>query len=154
PGMLLSEVGYIPLENDCTHFISHCIGKPPEIKINGIPIRGGGLPITQPFKSLGVYGHTTTPTLIQHLVNWGFATVVGPPFVNTATESTRTMISEQLRPGDLLGYASQSGNSIMHGKYEHLAILVGPTSIACHTASRFGEPFTAVWRYPWLTLLK
>ncbi|PZR80501.1 MAG: hypothetical protein DLM68_19560 [Hyphomicrobiales bacterium] len=54
-----------------------------------------------------------------------------------------------LEPGDALFYASKDNVN----SYEHSAILVGPTNIACHTTARIDRDYNDV-DIPWITLLK
>jgi hypothetical protein len=62
---------------------------------------------------------------------------------------TRDAIVANLKPGDLLAYATQPKSS----KYGHLAMLVTATGIACHSSSRNGQDFTEP-PFSWVTLLK
>ena len=64
--------------------------------------------------------------------------------------STRRAILENLRPGDVLAWAKRDNVN----NYEHSAILVGPTSIACHTHTRRGLDYTDVNIFPFVTLVK
>ena len=49
-------------------------------------------------------------------------------------------MTQSLRPGDVLAYADKDNAS----HYKHMAILVGPTVIACHSKNRFNKDFTDV----------
>jgi hypothetical protein len=152
PGLPFSSIGPIPGEEDCTHFISCCIGQAKakiHVGTQDIELRGGGLPVPQPFKDLKVYGETYAPRLVYWLKNSRLAKVIGTEFWPTHQDNTRQAILQNLQPGDLLAYASRDHPE----KYEHLALLVGPTGIACHTRHRFGKDYTDVY-FPWVTLLK
>lgn len=151
PGLAFSQIGFIAGEEDCTHFISCCIGRPPTMNITGVSIRAGGLPLqTAPHvKQAGAYGRDTVPEMVPHLVSARLATIVGPQFQPRDLPLTRQNIVSKLQPGDLIAYASKDKPD----KYEHLVILVGPTTIACHTRSRFGAEFDTIG-FPWLTLLR
>jgi hypothetical protein len=168
PGLPLTQVG-IPRseEEDCTHFISCCVGQAlPLMALPGalsplrIPVpfgpQSGGLAISSPFSALGVYGQTWTPALVDELKKLG-AKVVGKDFEAYHRESLPlaawTLIDaaiKKLEPGDVLAYASKD-NAL---KYEHICLIVAKNGkIACHTHSRFGEDYTDV-NFAWVTLLK
>jgi hypothetical protein len=151
PGMLFSDVGAISGEEDCTHFLSCCVGKiQAKVKINGreILFRGGGLAIHSPFKNAGVFGETNVPRGVGALIA-NRAKIVPPQFHVTNYDVTRQAIRTQLQPGDVLAYASKDNPN----HYEHMAILVGPDKIACHTRMRFQVDYSDVY-FPWVTLLK
>ena len=151
PGLPFSQIGAIAGEEDCTHFISCCIGRPPPMKVTGTNIEGGGLPLqTAPHvKQAGAYGRDTVPEMVPHLISAKLATVVGPQFQPRDLPLTKHNILTKLQPGDLIAYASKDKPA----NYEHLVILVGPTAIACHTRSRFGPDFDTIG-FPWVTLLR
>ena len=149
PGMLLSDIGAIPRENDCAHFISCCVGNTHgtlEVGQAKVSFRGGGLHLRSPFSP--VYGPTHAGKLAGELVSHG-AKIIHPQFMITTYESTRRAVQEKLTAGDVLIYASKDN----HDSYEHSAILVGPTQICCHTTSRRALDFNNV-SHPWVTLLK
>lgn len=151
PGLPFTQIGAIPGEEDCTHFVSCCIGRPPTMKMAGVDIQGGNLPLqTAPHvKAAGAFGRDTVPEMVPHLVSAKLATIVGPQFQPRDLPLTRHNIVTKLQPGDLIAYASKD----KPGSYEHLVILVGPTAIACHTRSRFGPEFDTIG-FPWVTLLR
>jgi len=160
PGMPYADFGnVVEGEEDCTHFMSCVIGQTTgTIDVGGNPIQfsGGGLPISQPYKHLGVYGHDTVPNLVGELVSRRWATIVGRQFHprNDAADD----IIRNLQPGDILAYASKDNAN----HYEHLAMIVGWTGantpnadvkIACHTKNRFNITYLDV-PFPWVTLLR
>lgn len=151
PGLPFSQVGAIDGEEDCTHFISCCLGQTvSKIRWGSFEVehRGGGLRIGSPFRNHGVYGETYVPRLIGTLVALG-AKIIGPQFQITAYDSTRDNILRNLTAGDVLAYASRDNPN----KYEHMAMIIDTTRITCHTTFRFGEDFTDVY-HPWVTLLR
>jgi hypothetical protein len=151
PGLFFSQVGFVNAEEDCTHFVSCCIGRPPPMTIAGIKITAGNLPLqTAPHvKAAGAYGRDTVPEMVPHLVANRLATIVGAQFQARDMQTTEDNIKNHLRPGDLIAYASKD----TPGKYEHLTLLVSEFGIACHTRSRFNERFDTIG-FPWVTLLK
>jgi hypothetical protein len=151
PGIPFAETGFIAGQEDCTHFISCCIGRPPVMKFNGIDVPGGGLHIqtASHMANVGAYGQDYVPNLLAYLVSHRMATIIQPQFRPTTYHVTRDAILLNLRPGDLIAYASKDDAR----KYEHFAILVGPTTIACHTQSRYGDEYDRV-PHSWATLLQ
>lgn len=151
PGLPFAQVGHIDGEEDCTHFLSCCLGQTvSKVSWGGIEVehRGGGLRIGSPFKNAGVYGETYVPRLVGTLISLG-AKIIGPQFQVTGYESTRNNILKNLTTGDVIAYASRDNPN----KYEHMALITGSTGITCHTSSRYAEDFTDVY-IPWVTLLK
>jgi hypothetical protein len=67
----------------------------------------------------------------------------------TSYDSTRQAIQQFLEPGDILAYASKPHLD----NYEHMVMLCGKDTIACHTRQRFNIDYTDVY-FPWITLLK
>ncbi|MCI0336642.1 MAG: hypothetical protein L0226_03625 [Acidobacteria bacterium] len=152
PGLPLDQIGANLIEEDCTHFVSCCIGQSKcTIKVGNrdITIHGGGLRISSPFKGAKVYGHTHVAQLVGELYNSKQASIIWPQFLPTRYDSTRNKILQNLRAGDLLAYARKPNPN----HYEHMAILVGPDTIACHTYSRLNKDYTDV-SFPWVTLLR
>jgi hypothetical protein len=157
PGLPLNQIGAITGEDDCTHFISCCVGQGKgKLQVGGrdIDFPGGGLAISSPFQSAGVYGETYTPRLVGALIFKGVK-IVPPQFMVTTYAATRTSIQRNLRGGDVLAYASSANlRSDGTGFYEHMCLLLGSDGkIACHTSSRFGKDYTDVY-FPWVTLLQ
>ncbi|MBZ5621604.1 MAG: hypothetical protein LAQ69_23175 [Acidobacteriia bacterium] len=177
PGLPFSAIGQIEHEEDCTHFISCCVGQTAKVKVEDtwnepndpwVTLKdvnsaiGGGLHIPSPWASIGVYGHDTTPVLIGALIAHGAKIIPNPKitpdpksyahwfWTNPGTE-TGSAIQENLTPGDVLAYAWQSDRYA----YAHMALLVGPNAqIACHTSSRWYQDYTSVFTIPWVTLIR
>jgi hypothetical protein len=162
PGMAFSAVGAVDGEEDCTHFLSCCLGNHSEIidfEGTKVKVSGGGLTIRQPFKNEGLFGQSEVSLLCG---SWGdlivrnHAKYVGRKGINAGERfwpimdpNTREAIKNSLRPGDVLAYSSRASLT----SYEHAAILVGPINIACHSRNRCGQDFTDV-PHAWVTLLK
>jgi len=154
---LLSEVTYPTgqQEDDCTHFISCCIGFSGNAQIPG----GGGLQIGQPYGG-NPFGFDNPDGLIFDLVPKNLAVKLGPPaFLTVSDPSTATAIGTQLTAGDLLAYADSSL------AYQHMAIIVeilsastagAPPSvmIAYHTHPRAVKQLFTVVGWPNVRLIK
>jgi hypothetical protein len=97
---------------DCSHFISCCLG----------PL-GGGLTIASEFPT-GPYGSLAPKKLLDYLTTKGLADILG-------TERTRSReIPGNLQEGDLIVY--------WNGKeYQHCAMYLGNRTITCHTDCRW-----------------
>lgn len=146
PGTLIEEIRPKPAhEEDCTHFISCCIGRPPVVSVNGFAIGGGGLPLTGQIR--GVYGHVGVKHLIDELKVRKYARVVAS-HLDKKDPATAKLIRSQLAPGDLLAYSDPNHT------YQHFGLMVGPYGeVACHSISRHGDDFKDVG-WPLVTLLK
>ncbi len=118
--------------DDCTHFISCCIGQRPGERCGGLPItyRQLGAPPDAP------YGIVRVPTMVQYLVGKRYAEIV-------AEKSTDDTKVDQLAFGDLVAYFN-----VRRGFYSHLAILLGAGKIACHTYSR-SDGTECTWDNDW-----
>jgi hypothetical protein len=124
--------------NDCTHYISCCIGQPPGDTAGGIPItfRQHGSPPTDP------YGITRVSTMVDYLLGrmpkrpTKYADIIG-------TEKTNSNLIKNLDPGDLIAYLN-----IKKGIYSHLTLYLGNDKIACHTYCRFDDP-ACTWDKNW-----
>jgi hypothetical protein len=165
PGKPFSEIGAVNLEEDCTHFLSCCVGDHVtrlDMQFPGlasrlpVTVRGGGLNIGSPFAAAGVFGQTWTPQLVVELLKQG-AKVVGNQFrpanrgsmPQPAWNALNADITS-LDPGDVIAYASKDDLQ----KYEHICLIVGRGGkIACHTRARYGKDWDDV-SFPWVTLLK
>jgi hypothetical protein len=158
PGLPLETFGpFVPGDEDCTHFISCCVGNTTH-QVNTfdrtrgkvvVTLRGGGLHIPSPFQEkYHVYGQTYAPNLVYVLKAKG-AKVMGE-FMPRESPETRVAVLRHLNMGDILAYADRPDND----RYKHMAILVGPSQIACHTYRRRCEPFTDIKKWPLVTLLK
>jgi hypothetical protein len=115
----LSDGSVIPWSalDDCTHFISCCVGCPPG------GVTAGGLPIPADFPA-GPYGILGADRFVQALVKKGFIEVI------TVEDKTRPGL-DRIAPGDLIGYLRGS-----KGRYAHLAMYAGDENIICHTYCR------------------
>jgi hypothetical protein len=158
PGLPFKEIGPMPNDDDCTHFISCCVGQGP----------GGGLSIKSPFgvdhapdqPDLKVYGETYAPRLVGALIIRGAKFIMGSlagarQFMVNSNDATKAAI-QNLSGGDVVAYAEVTNlERDGTGKYKHMAILLDSDGkIACHTKSRCGTvDYTDVY-YPWITLLK
>ncbi len=128
--------------NDCTHFISCCIGERPGQPCGGLPIRylQLGTPPSDP------YGIVRVDTMVNYLTGRPIA----PPnnrrryarYVEIVAEKTsdKTHIS-RLQAGDLIAYFDGS-------KYFHMALYLGNGKIACHTYCRSDLP-ECTWENSW-----
>lgn len=157
PGLPFSQIGAIDRENDCTHFMSCCLGQSHgTLSVGGrdVQFSGGGMHIGSPFSNIGVFGETYTPRLIGQLIILG-AQIVSPQFMVTNYASTRSAIQRNLGVGDVLAYADKDGLARDGtGHYEHVCLLLSSDGkIACHTKSRFGNDYNDI-DHPWVTLLK
>ncbi|MCB2101148.1 MAG: hypothetical protein KDE22_09785 [Rhodobacterales bacterium] len=158
-GALLSEVERVSSENDCTHFISCCLGRPPAFKKpGGGTVNGGGLYISEAGflngGKDGVYGILNPGPLVHYLVltrKAAYARVDAagalsfdaktPHFFTNDTQTInqlRGLIQNRFPTdqgkGDFVAYFSARDRDAAHA-----AILVSDTwGIACHTGSRCG----------------
>jgi hypothetical protein len=168
----LKSNGPIQGEDDCTHFISCCVGiVQGPIKLDGIThhLRGGGINLNHPIP--GIYGETFTPRAVGQLQMKGGLRIVHPQFMDMDKDQgaggvnvTRAAIRKNLRTGDLLAYASDKILNRIDGTghYGHMAMIAtlnstnnpGKVGIACHTAERFDVDFTDVKSFPFVTLLR
>lgn len=117
--------------DDCTHYISCCIGRPPGDT-------GGGLPL--PSVQLGrypnaPYGIVRVATIVEHLKDRRWVEVV-------ARDTTEREHVQALGPGDLIAYKNR------RGRYAHLALYLGGGKIGCHTYCRFDDP-ACTWDNDW-----
>ena len=138
-------------EDDCTHFISCCIGRTTgKISVGGnqFTLKGGGLDVPSPFKGAGVYGHTHVTNIYYFAQKCG-AKIVGQEFRRKSDPATAADISANLTFGDLLVYSSDT--HIRH--HRHLVMLLSGTRITCHTSARFNKDFLHVG-ITYVTLLK
>ena len=134
PGPLESRFVLLGPMDDCTHFLSCCIGSETHE-------RGGGLVVKREFPT-GPYGILSPGRLLQFLVDRGLATVVGSPQPNNkppAPTDDRSFI-KQLRRGDLICYWFKPKPTASE-RYAHAAILLTDGTdpeprVACHTISR------------------
>ena len=118
--------------DDCTHFISCCIGERPGERCGGlkITIRQLGSPPTAPF------GIVRVSTMVDFLVRNKLAEVV-------AEKSTDETMIDKLQEGDLVAYFNKA-----RGIYSHMALLLPGHKIACHTYCRSDQP-DCTWDNDW-----
>jgi hypothetical protein len=125
--------------DDCTHFISCCIGEPPGET-------GGGIPIT--YKQMGSpptapYGIVRVSTMVDYLLGrlprrpTNYAALIG----DEKTKDDRLI--GHLQPGDLVAYWN-----IARGRYSHLTLYLGSRKIACHSYCRSNDP-ACTWDNNW-----
>ncbi len=129
----LAVSGHAPLDldnsllDDCTHFISCCIGQPTlaEDQAGGValPFHMWG----DPKGGRNPYGISRVSTLMAFLLDTELVTAV-------ATKTTDPHEIRRLEPGDIIAYFL-----VAKGEYEHLALYLGDGKIATHTASRLDE---------------
>lgn len=112
--------------DDCAHFISCCIGQPPDGTGGGIkvPTNMWGDP-----KADNPYGISRVGTLIDFLQK--------NKLVKVIAEKTSDKIKiNQLDPGDLIAYFNPDRTD---ARYTHCALYLGDGKIAAHTVSRLDE---------------
>ena len=121
-----SEIPLSELE-DCAHFISCCIGEPP----NGT---GGGLKIGSEFS--GVYGYIAARRLFDKLKSGSFIDIVGAERMNKTATKTRIDAGE-IGAGDLVFYYFEK-NGVPQAEPGHVGLYLGDAGkhIACHTYCR------------------
>jgi hypothetical protein len=156
PGLALADIGPIPDDFDCTHFISCCLGRGRgRLNVGGreIVFSGGGLNIPSPIHN-GVYGETYAPRLVGWLIANG-AKVISHRFLGNGDAFTDRMVRENLGPGDVIAFSDdEKVNSDGTGNYKHMVLVVGDQGlISCHTTSRFGHSYKAIG-HGHMTLLK
>jgi hypothetical protein len=124
--------------DDCTHYISCCIGQPPGETGGGIPLmRQLGSPPNRP------YGIVRVSTMVDYLLgNIGQAPYKYAQAVGTEKTSDSSLISH-LDPGDLIAYWH-----IAKKRYSHLTMYLGSGKIACHTYCR-SDDAACTWDNNW-----
>jgi hypothetical protein len=118
------DASQIPWKNldDCTHFISCCIGQPPGGGAGGLKIAGQlGAPPKAP------YGIVRVSSLVDFLKNKKWVAVEGE-------RSKNQKLIAKLARGDLVAYYNEA-----KGRYTHMAFYLGNGKIACHTYCRFDK---------------
>jgi hypothetical protein len=116
-------------EDDCTHFVSCCIGS-----------QGGGL-LLGTWEMPPAYGVLSPLSLIGRLQQKGFAT---PTNVRVAGKDAVAAVNS-LDRGDVIAYYTNGDPTAKKPPgYFHAALYLGGGLIACHTSPRFGRPFTSV----------
>jgi hypothetical protein len=102
--------------DDCTHFMSCCVGRP-----------RGGLDLPRDFND-GPYGIVGADRLYHALDNARLIEAL------PVTDKGDPRL-DRIAPGDLIGYYSRP-----RGRYVHLAMYAGEERILCHTYCRSGAP--------------
>ena len=142
--------------DDCTHFISCCIGRPPataypkndtpkavsDLSANTIP--AGGLPLPSHSLDVSMYGLAGINRLIEFITSPArrWATKLAD---DVSKEVARPLI-DKMMPGDLIAYSNG-------GELDHLAILLGDDGklngkVACHTYCR-SDASECTWDNDW-----
>lgn len=118
--------------DDCTHFISCCIGQRPGETTGGLPItiKQLGQPPSDP------YGIVRVSTMVNYLINKRYVKFL-------AEKTDDASFVNQLKPGDLIAYFNQDRE-----RYSHMALYLGDGKIACHTYCRSDDP-ACTWDNSW-----
>lgn len=158
-GALLSDIEAVSDENDCTHFVSCSLGKPPAFKTDGgVTLTGGGVHLSPDgfFEKgvSGVYGMLQPGPLVNYLKvtqKIAFARIEAdtlsfsawtPQFFVNSKEQVSALkrlvqdrFPDDLGKGDLVAYYADP-----EGSGSHSAVVVNDDwGIACHTGSRCGK---------------
>lgn len=140
--------------DDCTHFISCCIGSPPVgpliehatsqqmSKWRSVRAAGG---LVLPTHSLDVsmYGLSGVDRLIEFLTGRKWAKIIA----DKVSKDDARPLMDQMLPGDLIAYGSPT-------KYDHLVILLDGKDgkingkVACHTYCR-SDHADCTWDNDW-----
>lgn len=156
PGALLSEVEPVEDENDCTHFVSSALGRPPAYDRGESMLHGGGLFLDPKgfLPNSNVYGFLNPEPLVMYLRQsrkisfariedgaLSFDRVTRQYFDNTESQIdqlrglVQTEFTEDRGKGDFVAYYSS-----VQRPAKHAAVLVNDDwGIACHTGSRCGS---------------
>jgi hypothetical protein len=111
-----TEIPWSALD-DCTHFMSCCVGRPPG------GVAAGGLSIPSDFGA-GPYGILGADRFVRALVTRGLVEVI--PVADKSDPGL-----ERIAAGDLIGYHRRS-----KGTYTHMAMYAAEGNIVCHTYCR------------------
>lgn len=127
--------------DDCTHFISCCIGRPPQagedFTRSGYKVeRAGGLNVPSTQMGFPLYGYVRVSSLVEWLLARKIAKAV------TTKSSDRSKLSE-LSAGDLIAYWDPDRR-----RYQHFTIYLGDGKIACHTVCR-SDAAECTWDNDW-----
>jgi Putative amidase domain len=117
--------------DDCTHFISCCIGRPPSAT-------AGGLDVAQQFAGppTGPYGIVTVEEMLSFLQRRKLVEVKG-------RKSKDKSLITQLQTGDVVAYFNPTRQ-----RHTHLAMYLGNGKIICHTYCRSDLP-ACRWDNDW-----
>ena len=150
-------------ENDCTHFVSCCIGdhgghftrngtSHPVKAADALP--GGNVHLVGEF-SLQVYGYVSAPGFVSHLLSSHKAEHVDrlmieykdltdplntDPLDNARATLTTWEKDQKIMKGDVLVYS----NTANINDAGHLALYMGDQLICCHSDNRLNKPFSDV----------
>jgi|CXWL01.1.fsa_nt_gi hypothetical protein len=102
--------------DDCTHFLSCCLGNPPGQV-------AGGLNISSAFPQ-GPYGQVGASSLVAFMRDQGWATIL-------KVQDKGNPPTSSISPGDIIAYFNKN-----LGRYTHLAMYLGGKKIVCHSYSR------------------
>ena len=113
--------------DDCAHFISCCIGKPPGEQAGNIDVRSAW--------GAGIYGQTASDGLFHTLVEDEFGDLIGTEKMSHSAASAQIV---NLKPGDLIFYHDPNHFGPNKPGYGHSAVYLGGTKrrIACHSYIR------------------
>jgi hypothetical protein len=119
--------------DDCTHFISCCIGRSDGEESGGLPIKSDFAgPPNAP------YGIVGAERLVHYLTeDRGWAAVLG-------RQTTDTRLPAEMQPGDLIAYFDADMN-----RHVHLVLYLGNDKICCHTYAR-SDDTSCTWDNTWL----
>jgi Putative amidase domain len=144
--------------DDCTHFISCCIGRPPataypkhdtpkavsDWTANIVP--AGGLPLPSHSLDVSMYGISGLDRLLEFIISPArrWATVLAE---KVSKDEGRKKI-HLMAPGDLIAYST-----IGDGRFDHLVVLLGDDGkhnekVACHTYCR-SDAKECTWDNKW-----
>ena len=128
--------------DDCTHFISCCIGQRPHQTTGGLPITYEqlGEPPSDP------YGIVRVSTMVDYLTGKLVKKVQYGKFLAEKSEDdslVEQIVSNQLQQGDIIAYFSKARKI-----YSHMALYLGDGKIACHTYCR-SDDSACTWDNSW-----
>jgi len=128
PAGSLIEPLQIDGEDDCTHFVSRCIG-----------FVGGGLSI--PSTEGMIKGISSAPRLVRYLRSSGLVRTI----VEKVPKTVAANYIDQMDTGDVIAYFRVKDED--YGRtadYGHTALHIGIGRVSCHTISRIGTDFKEV----------
>jgi hypothetical protein len=124
--------------DDCTHFISSCIGQPPGDTGGGIPLyRQLGSPPQAP------YGIVRVSSMVDWLLGRHKLRSTRRVQIIGTEKSNDDRLIGRLEAGDLIAYWNKRLRN-----YSHLTLYLGGDKIGCHTYCRFDDP-GCTWDNRW-----
>jgi len=131
-----SKIEWADLD-DCTHFISCCLGQRPNQTTGGLPI---------PYKQLGEppsapYGIVRVGTMVDFLIGKINKKIKYAKLL--AEKSEDESFITKLQQGDIVAYFNKTEQ-----RYTHMAIYLGNGKIACHTYCR-SDDAACSWDNSW-----